>query len=159
MLVPIIVLVLIATAVLLRVRQAIGMRARDQSVINKKRHTNKRINNRLVMTIGRAGKRHSLFALVHHVGRKSGKQYVTPVRLVRHDNEFTIPLTYGERSDWYQNLRAVGNMEIQWQGRNYQVGHPEELDFSHAIHDFNLLSRFLFWLDGVPAFVRVTAPP
>lgn len=150
------VVILISVAVTLPLRQAMGIRAGNKAVIDKKRQTNKRSNNRIVITIDRAGKRYSPFALARHTGRKSGKQYVILVRLIQHDNNFTIPLTYGERADWYQNLQTAGKMEIQWQGVTYQVGHPERLEISHAVNDFPLISRFLFWLDGIPAFVRVT---
>jgi hypothetical protein len=46
-------------------------------------------------------------------------------------------------------------MEILWQGVTYQVGNPERLEVSQAVDEFPGISRFLFWLDGLPAFVRV----
>jgi deazaflavin-dependent oxidoreductase (nitroreductase family) len=157
-LILIIALVAILAALMIRnrLRQAEGMRTRNSDVIDQKRQTNKRKNNRIVMSIGRAGKRLSPFALVNHIGRKTGKPYMTPVRLVQDGNRFIIPLTYGENSDWYQNLRALGRMEILWQGVPYQVGQPECLEVSQAIDKFPGISRFLFWLDGLPALVRVT---
>jgi deazaflavin-dependent oxidoreductase (nitroreductase family) len=155
LLTPLLVVILLAVVNYQRLRQARGMRAGDPAVIDQKRRVNKRFNNRLVMSIGRAGKPHSLFALVEHTGRKSGRQYVTPVRLVQHGDAFIIPLTYGERADWYRNLLTAGRMTIHWQGKPYPVGQPERVEVSLAARDFPLVSRFLFWLDGVPAFVRV----
>jgi len=90
----------------------------------------------LIIIIGRAGKRFSLFALIHFVGRKTGTKYTTPVRLGQNGNCFTITLTYGERADWYRNLQASGTMEITWQGQTYQVGHPEKVELSQAVDEF-----------------------
>ena len=144
---PLLIVIIIALASYPRLRQARGMRAGDPAVIDQKRQVNKRINNRLVMTLGRAGKPHSLFGLVGHTGRKSGRQYVTPVRLVRHGDAFTIPLTYGERAAWYRNLLSAGRMTIHWQGKAYPVGQPERVDASLAAGDFPLVSRFFFgWM-------------
>ncbi len=70
-------------------------------------------------------------------------------------DQFIIPLTYGENTDWYKNLQAIGSIELQWQGVNYLVGKPELLEVSSAMKYFPLISRFLFWLDGLPAFVQV----
>jgi len=142
--------------VISNLRHAAGMRARDSHIIDKTRIANKQGRNRIILSIGRAGKPHSLFALLHHIGRKSGTQYSTPVRLIHRDNAFTIPLTYGERSDWYKNLKATGTMQITWQGQTYDVGKPERLEVSQAIDDFPWISRFLFKQEGLPGFLRVT---
>ena len=137
-------------------RYAAGMRARDSRVIDKTRINNKRGRNRFIMTVGRAGKANSLFALVHHTGRKSGKLHTTPVRLVHHDNTFIIPLTYGERADWYKNLMESGMMKITWQGQTFEVGNPELLEVDEAIDDFPWISRSLFKQEGLPAFLQVS---
>ena len=152
----ILLLILVVRNVILRLKQAAKMRAGDLEVIDQKRKSNKQNSNKLVMTIGRAGKRFSLFALIHHMGRKSGKRFTTPVRCIRRGNCFTIPLTYGVRADWYQNLQASGSMELTWQGQTYKVGLPERLEVSQTANEFPRISRFLFWLDGLPAFIRVS---
>ena len=136
--------------------QAARMRAGDIKVIDKVRKSNKKRTNRLVMSIGRAGKRISLFAVLQHTGRKSGKIYTTPVRLVKKEKLLIIPLTYGERSDWYQNLKASGKVQVTWQGQTYTAGDPERLEVSEAANDFPFISRLLFKLDGLPEFIRLT---
>jgi len=140
---------------LLRLKQAGRMRAGDQQVLDTKHRTNQQVNNRFVMNIGRAGKRHSLFTLALHSGRKSGRFYTTPVRLVRKGQDFIIPLTNGQHSDWSQNLRAAGVIELQWQGTKYPVQYKELLKLTQTMILFPLVSRFFFKLEGVPAFVRV----
>jgi deazaflavin-dependent oxidoreductase (nitroreductase family) len=146
---------LLALALAVRIRTALGMRAGDQTTIDKKRLFNKRWSNRIIMTLGRAGQPRSLFALVRHMGRRSGKVYITPVRAVPVGGGFIIPLTYGRKADWYRNLQASEGGQLQWQGKTYTVKPPEIIDAEQALPAFPLLSRFLFWLDGVPQFVHV----
>ena len=148
--------ILLGLAFLVRVRTAIGMRSGDQTTINKKRNFNKRWNNHLITTVGHAGKPHSIFALVHHVGRISGKSYSTPVRAVLVDSGFIIPLTYGSKTDWYRNIQANGGGKVEWRGKMYDVGCAEIIASDQAQYAFPLPSRFLFWLDGLPQFVRVS---
>jgi hypothetical protein len=65
-------------------------------------------------------------------------------------------MTYGERSDWYQNLMVSGTVQVTWQGQTYKAENPERLEVGEAENDFPAVSRFLFELDGLPGFVRVT---
>src|SRR5215472_7654899 len=74
--------VLLALALAIRIRTAIGFRRGDLTTINKKRIFNKQWSNRITTTIGRAGQPNSIFALIHHTGRRSEKLYATPVRVV-----------------------------------------------------------------------------
>jgi deazaflavin-dependent oxidoreductase (nitroreductase family) len=147
---------LLAWGIVSNLHHAAGMRRRDPCVIDRTRKANKQGRNRLITTIGRAGKRNSPFALLHHTGRKSGKDYVTPVRLVRLNSTFIIPMTYGERADWYKNLLACGTMEITWQGQTHKVGNPERLEIDSAMRAFPWISRMLFRLEGLPGFLQVT---
>ena len=43
------------------------------------------------------------FAVVHHVGRRSGTRYRTPVVGFDLDGDVLVALTYGPRADWFQN--------------------------------------------------------
>ncbi|HWU40337.1 MAG TPA: nitroreductase family deazaflavin-dependent oxidoreductase, partial [Candidatus Acidoferrum sp.] len=147
---------LLAWIIVSNLSHAAGMRARDPHVIDQTRKANKQGRNRLILTFGRAGRVHSLFALVQHVGRKSGREYSTPVRLVRRGDSFIIPMIYGNRSDWYKNLLAAGTMKLTWQGQTHRVGNAEPLEVSLAEKEFPWISRFLFRLEGLPAFLRVT---
>ena len=52
-----------------------------------------------------AGRRHfPMAAQIHHVGRRSGKPYVTSVGARVHNGIVLIPLTFGNRSDWVRNV-------------------------------------------------------
>ena len=43
---------------------------------------------------------------VHHVGRRSGTKYVTPVGARVTDAKVLIPLTFGNQSDWVRNVAS-----------------------------------------------------
>ncbi|MGO9382085.1 MAG: hypothetical protein ACLP4W_08305 [Mycobacterium sp.] len=137
-----------------RVRIAAGMRRGDQAVIDAKRHRNKRFANKMVTSVGRAGRPHSIFAVIEHSGRRTGRRYSTPIRVVEQPGGFVVPLTYGPRTSWYVNLQA-GPGKLHWQGRAIPVGNPTLVPIGLAAHHFPPPSRFLLWLDGTDQCVRI----
>lgn len=46
--------------------------------------------------------------VIHHVGRKSGKPYATPVQSFATDTGAVVMLPYGTDLDWIRNLQAAG---------------------------------------------------
>ena len=146
--------VMVAVAALRRVRIAAGMRRGDQAVIDAKRARNKRFANRLITTVGRAGRRHSVFAVIHVTGRRSGRRYSTPIRLVEQGDDFIVPLTYVPRTSWYVNLLAHPG-QLQWQGQMIPVGNPTLIPTSTVANLLPPPSRFLMWLDGTDQCVRL----
>lgn len=88
-----------------------------------------------------AGASHSLFAMVRHVGRKSGKAYETPVIVARTDTGFVFALTYGPEVDWYRNIMAAGACELQWHGHTYALNKPMPIDAVKAVPLFFALGR------------------
>src|SRR4029453_19234887 len=88
------------------------------------RHVNKVSFNRLTLMF--AG-RH-VFAVVHHVGRRAGRGYTTPVVAWLIADGFIMSLPYGTDTDWCRNVLAAGQGTIEWHGRTYSVSKPEVLD-------------------------------
>ncbi len=68
------------------------------------------------------------FAIVQHVGRRSGKVYETPIiaRLV--EDGFVIELTYGHDVDWHKNVLAAGGCKMIWHRKEYAMDKIEPLD-------------------------------
>ena len=62
--------------------------------------------------------------VVHHVGRRSGTSYATPVSIKRYGDDFVIALVYGRRSDWARNVLAAGEAVVDLEGATYQVTDP-----------------------------------
>jgi deazaflavin-dependent oxidoreductase (nitroreductase family) len=65
------------------------------------------------------------FAVVSHVGRRSGTHHRTPVNLFRHGDRYVIALTYGADSQWVRNVMAAGGTEVETRGRTIRLVEPE----------------------------------
>jgi deazaflavin-dependent oxidoreductase (nitroreductase family) len=64
------------------------------------------------------------FGTVHHRGRKTRRNYTTPVKLFRSGDEYIIALPYGTGADWVRNVLADGGCEITAGGERVPVGEP-----------------------------------
>ena len=69
------------------------------------------------------------FAIVAHVGRRSGRAYRTPVNLFETDGRHVIALTYGADSQWVRNVLAAGRVDVLTRGRRLELVEPE------VVHD------------------------
>jgi len=75
--------------------------------------------NRVSTPLARAG--HGPWALVRHVGRRSGRGYETPLLLARRPDGFVAELTYGPAVDWYRNIVVAGRCTVVYRGVEYPV--------------------------------------
>jgi deazaflavin-dependent oxidoreductase (nitroreductase family) len=64
------------------------------------------------------------FAIVIHLGRKSGTVYRAPVNVFRHGDEYVFALTYGSDVNWVRNVLAAGGCEIEVGGRRVRLTDP-----------------------------------
>jgi deazaflavin-dependent oxidoreductase (nitroreductase family) len=87
-------------------------------------------------TLSFAGRPYSPYAIVQHVGRKSGREYHTPVVAMSTDEGFVIPLPYGDHVDWCRNLLAAEGGLIASQGHAYRVCEPEVIGTSEGLAAF-----------------------
>ena len=69
-----------------------------------------------------------LIARIHHVGRRSGKLYMTPTGAGVAGNTIVIPLSFGNRSDWARNVRVAGQCVVQLGGKSYHATQPQFVD-------------------------------
>lgn len=102
-----------------------------------------------------AGERNSPYAVIYHVGRRSGRQYRTPVLALPTANGFIITLTYGEKTDWYRNMRAMPQVDMRWRGQNYLVTAPELIDAKRVATALPPLIRFVSCLLGLRTYIEV----
>jgi len=79
-----------------------------------------------------AGREGTATSVVRHVGRRSGRTYLTPVIVARHDDGFLIALPYGQRTDWLKNVLAEGSAVIMTDGHSYEVDRPEVIPMAEA---------------------------
>ena len=96
------------------------------------------------------------FGVVHHVGRRSGRRYQTPVNLFPTDGGFTIALTYGTGADWVRNVLAAGGCEIETRGRRVPCEAPR-LVHDPAARGIRLPERPILRLLGVADFLSLSA--
>ncbi len=80
------------------------------------------INPRVIERSGRPG---SYASVIHHQGRQTGTPYSTPVVAEPTAEGFVVPLPYGTKVDWLQNVLASGRASIVSNGITYPVDHAE----------------------------------
>lgn len=94
------------------------------------------------------------FGLVVHRGRRSGREYQTPVNVFPADDGFVIALTYGADTDWLKNVQAAGGCELRTRGRVLRVGSPR-VYHDETRHGIRPLEREMLRLLGVADFLSV----
>jgi deazaflavin-dependent oxidoreductase (nitroreductase family) len=62
--------------------------------------------------------------LVIHRGRRSGRQYQTPVNVFPAADGYILALTYGPDTDWVKNVLAAGGCELRTRGRTVRLVSP-----------------------------------
>ena len=82
---------------------------------------NRRVTNRL---LGGLAQRLPGFGVVIHTGRRSRRQYRTPVNVFRRGDRYIIALTYGSNADWVRNVLANGGCTLETQGRTLHLSRP-----------------------------------
>jgi deazaflavin-dependent oxidoreductase (nitroreductase family) len=102
--------------------------------LDRVRQFNKRTFNPWILKS--AGKAHSPFAVVGHVGRRSGAGYATPVIVMPVQDGVVFALTYGPGVDWYRNILAAGSCTLRWRGKTYKLDRPETMSAEAGLRAF-----------------------
>ena len=105
-----------------------------------------------------AGRTHMRMAAeIRHVGRRSGRPYVTPAGARLTGDTFVIPLTFGNQSDWSRNVRAAGGCTIRLEGTEYRAVQPELADRDQAAPvvraAFGPVERAMFRMLGIRQYL------
>jgi deazaflavin-dependent oxidoreductase (nitroreductase family) len=84
--------------------------------------TNKHVLNPVVLRVATGV---GPMAVVHHVGRRSGRAYRTPVFAFAYREgdavRVVLALTYGPGVDWVRNVEAAGSFGLERRGVRYAV--------------------------------------
>ena len=64
------------------------------------------------------------FAIVHTVGRTSGRPYAIPMNVFRQGEAWVMALTYGADAQWVKNVLAAGGCELEHRGRRIRLVDP-----------------------------------
>ena len=100
-------------------------------MMNRVRYFNKHFLNKLLRRF--ADLPFGPFALVKHIGRKSGKAYETPIMAFPIQGGFMIALTYGPEVDWYKNVQAAGTCKLFFHRKEYAINRIEPIEPAQAI--------------------------
>jgi deazaflavin-dependent oxidoreductase (nitroreductase family) len=126
---------------------------RTDSIRDAVRVFNKFVLNPAMMRL--AGRKHWYASVIRHTGRKSGRQYATPVVAEKVQDGFILPLPYGTEVDWLRNVRSAGRATIQTSGRTYDVVEPEIIDAASAAPQLSARRRHVFQRFGIANFVKL----
>jgi deazaflavin-dependent oxidoreductase (nitroreductase family) len=66
-------------------------------------------------------------AVIEHRGRKSGKNYQTPVMAFVENGGFSVVLNYGAEADWVRNVLEEGSAVVVHQSKRYKLSAPRVL--------------------------------
>ncbi len=124
-----------------------------EQLLRRMRAFSKRVINPVVMRF--AGSARSPFAVIRHVGRRSGRAYETPLLLAPVAEGFVIELTYGFEVDWYRNVVAAGHCTIRWHGREYRCDEFEPVDAETGLQAFPAVLRLPLRMFGARDFVKM----
>jgi deazaflavin-dependent oxidoreductase (nitroreductase family) len=88
------------------------------------------------------------FGILEHVGRRSGKQYRTPLSVFGAEVDgkpgVVIMLTYGPDRDWLKNLDAAGGGRMRRNAHNFGVTDPRTVTKEEATPHVNAAWRPIF---------------
>jgi deazaflavin-dependent oxidoreductase (nitroreductase family) len=97
------------------------------------------------------------FAILTHVGRRSGRVYHTPINVFRRGDHYLFALTYGSNVDWLKNIVAAGACEMQTRGQRVRLVEPEVIVDPQLRHMPWPLAPFLGRVNRVSEILRMRA--
>jgi deazaflavin-dependent oxidoreductase (nitroreductase family) len=105
--------------------------------------------------LGPAAARLPGMGVVHHIGRRTGRSFTTPVRVFRSLDAFYVMVAPGRTPDWLRNLEAAGGGELRVGGRLVRIGRPRPADASEALAAASTFSTAWRKALGLTTFVAL----
>jgi deazaflavin-dependent oxidoreductase (nitroreductase family) len=96
-----------------------------------------------------------LWAVVHHRGRRSGRPYAVPVAIRVTDDAFTIPLPWGDDTQWLRNVLAAGGCSLRWRGESHYAIRPTVVGLDQAADVFSPVQQAILRAAGVRTVLRL----
>ncbi|MEU4712062.1 nitroreductase family deazaflavin-dependent oxidoreductase [Micromonospora purpureochromogenes] len=97
------------------------------------------------------------FGVIIHRGRRSGREYRTPINIFRTSDGYVAALTYG-MTDWARNVLAAGGGELETRGRRVPLTAPR-LAHDPTRRDMPPVVRQLVGMIGVTEFLHLRTVP
>ena len=131
-----------------------AFRTRNRHVQGVIRRLNRRVTNpKQLRTAGQPG---AYASVVHHVGRRSGTAYRTPVVVVPADDDLLVALPYGPGADWVRNVLDAGGATIEHEGATLHATRPELVPLAVANPYFPAKEQRMHRVYGVRDFLRLS---
>jgi len=141
---------LIAAELITTVLLVVLFRTRWRPGLDAVRRFNKQVGNPVASRV--SGTR---LTLVHHTGRTSGRDYVTPVWGERSGGWFFIQLPYGTDVDWCRNILAAGGCVLECGGVRYDARFPMIVGADEALPLLTPSLRRMHRITGVGWYLRL----
>jgi hypothetical protein len=130
---------------------ALGILMRQKAVNDQVRHLSSRMGKRGVPLLRkfagtRLGSLYFNLSVLKHVGRKSGREYVTYLSAYPLGDGFVLTLAY-PHTDWCSNIMATGKCTLTLKGQEYELERPELIPISEAWAAYPPITK-LFALAG-----------
>ncbi len=94
-----------------------------------------------------------LWAVMHHRGRVSGKEFTAPVAIINTADGFVVPTPFAA-AQWPKNVLAAGRAELRWQGRKY-VANSVTAEGPEASLAFSRFERAGIRTLGIQRFIHL----
>jgi deazaflavin-dependent oxidoreductase (nitroreductase family) len=99
------------------------------------------------------------WGVLHHVGRRSGAAYDTPIDAQLTPEGAVIPLVYGASVDWCRNVLAAGGCTLTVSGEDLAFTAPQVVPISFASAQL-LPEKARFWRSiGIEHLLSLTGEP
>ncbi len=131
----------------------IGMRNKSPWLQDRIRAFSKQFAAEALKTAGTEG---STNGVVIHVGRKSGREYATPITPIPTPDGFVINLPYTSQVDWAQNVLAANSATIVHDGIDHRVTDPRVVPYSEVAPMLPRSAGVVRAVFDVQEFLRVT---
>ena len=93
------------------------------------------------------------WAVIEHLGRRTGTRYSTPVIAAVDDDTLYVAVLYGLESDWVQNVLHAGGGHLRRAGHRFDFTAPE---LRSARHTPGVAGRVLGRVSGRVLSARLT---
>jgi hypothetical protein len=101
------------------------------------------------------------YSVLKHVGRSSGREYVTPLSAYPLGDGFVLAVLYGDAAhvDWCRNVMAAGKCILKTRGQEYLLEKPEIIPAAIALETYPPLARLMYRARGIQEFLWVHRKP
>lgn len=123
--------------------------------MSKKHEAIRKFNRAIYNRIVRLFAGDFVYALIWHKGRKSGKEYSTPVVVEMKNGFIFIPHPYGSDTDWYLNVKAAGECNVKIKSHVYSAGSPEVVGTDSALSAFSNFHQRAFKRFKIEEYLRL----